>query len=79
MPLSGNDHHVQPRPSSVPPIDFSQTPLTIILSGLIENILAYTRGNQIKAAIILGLNRNTLRKKILELGVTVRKVRKNSL
>ena len=46
---------------------------------LIENILAYTRGNQIKAAIILGLNRNTLRKKILELGVTVRKVRKNSL
>lgn len=46
---------------------------------LIENILDYTRGNQIKASSILGLNRNTLRKKILELGVTVRKVRKNSL
>ena len=46
---------------------------------LIENILNYTRGNQIKASSILGLNRNTLRKKISELGVTVRKVRKNSL
>ena len=46
---------------------------------LIENILNYTRGNQIKASTILGLNRNTLRKKISELGVTVRKVRKNSL
>ena len=46
---------------------------------LIENILDYTRGNQIKASSILGLNRNTLRKKISELGVTVRKVRKSSL
>ena len=43
---------------------------------LIENILNHTRGNQIKASSILGLNRNTLRKKISELGVTVRKVRK---
>ena len=46
---------------------------------LIENILNHTRGNQIKASSLLGLNRNTLRKKISELGVTVRKVRKNSL
>ncbi len=46
---------------------------------LIENILNHTRGNQIKASSILGLNRNTLRKKISDLGVTVRKVRKNSL
>ena len=46
---------------------------------LIESILNYTRGNQIKASTILGLNRNTLRKKISDLGVTVRKVRKNSL
>ncbi|MGD9915825.1 MAG: nitrogen regulation protein NR(I) [Rhizobiaceae bacterium] len=52
-------------------------------SGLYDRILAEveyplvlasmtaTRGNQIKAAELLGLNRNTLRKKIRELGVNV--------
>jgi two-component system nitrogen regulation response regulator GlnG len=40
---------------------------------LIERVLKITKGNQIKAAEILGLNRNTLRKKIRELGVEVRK------
>ena len=36
-----------------------------------EWTLTATRGNQIKAADLLGLNRNTLRKKIRELGVSV--------
>ena len=53
--------------------------LKTVEKPLIENILNYTRGNQIRASSLLGLNRNTLRKKISELGVTVRKVRKNSL
>jgi len=38
---------------------------------LILAVLTATRGNQIKAAEVLGLNRDTLRKKIRELGVSV--------
>jgi two-component system, NtrC family, nitrogen regulation response regulator GlnG len=38
---------------------------------LIRLTLAATRGNQIKAAAMLGLNRNTLRKKIRELEIPV--------
>jgi len=36
---------------------------------LLEAVLARTDGNQIRAAAILGINRNTLRKKIVELGI----------
>jgi two-component system nitrogen regulation response regulator GlnG len=39
---------------------------------LITMTLAATRGNQVRAAEILGLNRNTLRKKINDLGIKVR-------
>jgi two-component system, NtrC family, nitrogen regulation response regulator GlnG len=38
---------------------------------LILKVLAATRGNQLKAAALLGLNRNTLRKKIRELDIEV--------
>ena len=38
---------------------------------LIQMTLAATRGNQIKAAAMLGLNRNTLRKKIRDLDIPV--------
>ena len=40
---------------------------------LIELTLRKTRGNQIKAAEILGINRNTLRKKIADLHINVKK------
>ncbi|WND02323.1 nitrogen regulation protein NR(I) [Temperatibacter marinus] len=40
---------------------------------LIEKVLTLTGGNQIKAADILGLNRNTLRKKIKELQIQIKK------
>ena len=38
---------------------------------LISICLAATKGNQIRAAQLLGLNRNTLRKKIKDLGLEV--------
>jgi two-component system nitrogen regulation response regulator GlnG len=38
---------------------------------LLETVLARTEGNQIRAAALLGINRNTLRKKIGELDVSV--------
>ncbi len=40
---------------------------------LIETVLARTGGNQIKAAALLGINRNTLRKKLTELEIEVPK------
>lgn len=36
---------------------------------LIEEALAHSRGNQILAAKILGINRNTIRTKIRKLGI----------
>ena len=36
---------------------------------LLEKVLGYTRGNQTKAAELLGLNRGTLRKKLKQYGL----------
>jgi two-component system nitrogen regulation response regulator GlnG len=38
---------------------------------LLEAVLAHTNGNQLRAAALLGINRNTLRKKITELGISI--------
>lgn len=37
--------------------------------ALIENVLEHTEGNKLKAAKILGINRNTLHVKIMKLGI----------
>ena len=40
---------------------------------LIENTLRRTEGNQLKAAKILGINRNTIRSKIRKLGIDAKR------
>ncbi len=55
----------------LPPTGLYDRVLAEVEYPLILASIAATRGNQIKAAELLGLNRNTLRKKIKDLGVTV--------
>jgi len=55
----------------LPPPGLYQRVLRKIEVPLLTAALAATRGNQIKAAELLGLNRNTLRKKIRELEIRV--------
>jgi len=53
------------------PSDIYEQVLAEVERPLIQMTLAATRGNQIKAASMLGLNRNTLRKKIRDLDIPV--------
>ena len=43
--------------------------LEIIEKPLFEHVLERTEGNQLKAARILGINRNTMRAKVKKLGI----------
>ena len=63
---------------SLPPNGLYDRVLREVEEPLIRQSLAATNGNQIKAADLLGLNRNTLRKKIRDLDIDVIRVpRKN--
>lgn len=53
----------------LPPPGLYHRVLREIEAPLLTAALAATRGNQIKAAELLGLNRNTLRKKIRDLDI----------
>ena len=57
--------------TELPPPGLYQRVLAEVEYPLVLASMTATRGNQIKAAELLGLNRNTLRKKIRELGVNV--------
>lgn len=47
-----------------PVTDVYNMVLSEVEAPLLETVMEYTRGNQTKASIILGLNRGTLRKKL---------------
>ena len=47
--------------------------LEAVEKPLIEDVLERTEGNQLKAAKILGINRNTIRTKIKKLSIDVSK------
>ncbi|MGJ4881410.1 MULTISPECIES: nitrogen regulation protein NR(I) [unclassified Bradyrhizobium] len=63
--------HFQGFPNGVPPPGLYHRILKEIEIPLLTAALAATRGNQIRAADLLGLNRNTLRKKIRDLDIQV--------
>lgn len=46
------------------PAHLYQLVLQEVERPLLESVMEYTRGNQSKASIVLGLNRGTLRKKL---------------
>ena len=46
------------------PVDVYEMVLAEVEAPLLEEIMRYTRNNQTKASIMLGLNRGTLRKKL---------------
>jgi two-component system nitrogen regulation response regulator GlnG len=64
------------QPDGIPPVGLCDRVLEEVERPLIQLTLAATRGNQVRAAEILGLNRNTLRKKIQDLGVEMARGRR---
>jgi two-component system nitrogen regulation response regulator GlnG len=63
-------------PDGLPPPGLYDRVLEEVERPLIQLTLSATRGNQLRAAEILGLNRNTLRKKIQDLGVEMSRGRR---
>ncbi len=53
----------------LPPMNLFACILPLVERPLIERTLEATEGNRLRAAELLGINRNTLRKKMQELGI----------
>src|SRR5207237_10559298 len=62
------------RDAGVPVGELHATLISAVERPLIEIVLERSGGNQVKAAEMLGINRNTLRTKISELGIEVRRL-----
>ena len=67
-------HYFESLRGMAPAPDLYDRVMSEVERPLIEHVLRYARGNQLRAAEILGLNRNTLRKKIRLLEIDVKKV-----
>lgn len=65
------DQYFDYHDDGLPPPGLYQRILREVERPLIQKVLSATQGNQVKAAELLGLNRNTLRKKIRELDISV--------
>jgi len=52
-----------------PPQDLYQMVLSEVEQPLFKSVMEYTRGNQSRAAEVLGINRSTLRKKLEKYGL----------
>jgi two-component system, NtrC family, nitrogen regulation response regulator GlnG len=60
---------------TMPPPGLYHRCMPLVERPLIETTLRAVGGNQIKAAAILGINRNTLRKKISTLKIKIRETK----
>ncbi|WP_324996621.1 helix-turn-helix domain-containing protein [Salinisphaera sp.] len=58
------DRYFESLNDSAPPTDLYHMVLEQVERPLLERVLDYNRGNQSKAAAMLGINRGTLRKKL---------------
>jgi two-component system, NtrC family, nitrogen regulation response regulator GlnG len=65
------EHIFGERAGRLPPAGLYGRILREVERPLIARVLTETRGNQLRAAALLGVNRNTLRKKIRELDIEV--------
>ena len=52
-----------------PVVDIYEMVLSEVEGPLLETVMKYTRDNQTKASLVLGLNRGTLRKKLKQYGM----------
>jgi two-component system nitrogen regulation response regulator GlnG len=67
--IAGFIEHLDPNERG----NLHQMILSRVEKPLIEMVLAKVGGNQVRAAAMLGINRNTLRKKILDLKIEIKK------
>jgi DNA-binding protein Fis len=58
-----------------PPPELYDKVMEQVEKPLIEHVLRYVHGNQLRASAVLGINRNTLRKKMTALNIDVHKIK----